>query len=81
MTFIWPKSAQAELRGIDRESAQQILMALTDYGRSGEGDVRALTGAWRGHFRLRVGDHRVIFTIKPDEITVVRVRHRSDVYR
>jgi hypothetical protein len=31
--------------------------------------------------RLRVGDFRVIFQAAPDEIAIVRVRHRSDVYR
>jgi mRNA-degrading endonuclease RelE of RelBE toxin-antitoxin system len=69
--FTWPESAQDELRAI----------ALTEYGDSGVGDVRTLTGEWQGHFRLRVGDYRVIFSIMKDEITVMRVRHRSEAYR
>ena len=81
MKFIWPESARAELRAIDREIASRILRALTEYGESGVADVKALTGEWRGQFRIRVGDYRVIFTIAPDEITIVRVRHRSDIYR
>jgi mRNA interferase RelE/StbE len=81
MNFIWPECARSELRGIDRESAMRILLALTRYGESGEGDIKALSGEWDGYFRLRVGDFRVIFQSAPDEMTVVRVRHRSDVYR
>ena len=54
---------------------------LTRYGKTGEGDIRALTGEWQGYFRLRVGDYRIIFFAAPEEITVLRVRHRSDVYR
>ena len=81
MKFTWPESAQAELRAIDREIAIRILHALTEYGESGAGDVKALAGQWHGHFRIRVGDYRVIFTIAPDEITIVRARHRSDIYR
>jgi mRNA interferase RelE/StbE len=80
MTFIWPESARAELRAIERETAIRILRALDRYGDSGEGDVRALTGQWQGYFRIRVGDYRVIFMVAPEEITIVRVRHRSDVY-
>jgi mRNA-degrading endonuclease RelE of RelBE toxin-antitoxin system len=34
-----------------------------------------------GRFRLRVGDYRLIFRMANDEITVIRVRHRSEVYR
>jgi hypothetical protein len=63
MKFIWPESARAELRAIDREFAIRILRARTEYGESG------------------VGDYRVIFTITPDEITIVRARHRSDICR
>jgi mRNA-degrading endonuclease RelE of RelBE toxin-antitoxin system len=80
MTFIWPESARAELRAIERETAIRILRALDRYGDSGEGDVRALTGQWQGYFRIRVGDYRVSFMVAPEEITIVRVRHRSDVY-
>jgi mRNA interferase RelE/StbE len=59
----------------------RILMALTRYGESGEGDIKALSGDWDGYFRLRVGDFRVIFQLAPESIVVVRVRHRSDVYQ
>ena len=81
MKFVWPESSRAELRAIDREAAVRILLALTQYGESGGGDVKALGGQWQGHFRLRVGDYRAIFAISPDEITIIRVRHRSEAYR
>lgn len=81
MTFIWPESARAELRAIDRETATRILRALTEYSESGAGNVKALTGRWQSYFRLRVGEYRVIFAIAPNEITIIRVRHRSDIYR
>jgi mRNA interferase RelE/StbE len=81
MRFLWPDSARAELRAIDRDTAVRILHGLTEYFESGRGDIKALTGEWQGCFRLRMGDYRVIVGIAPDEITVLRVRHRSDVYR
>jgi mRNA-degrading endonuclease RelE of RelBE toxin-antitoxin system len=81
MRFVWPESVRAELRGIDRESAMRRLIALTHYGESGVGDIKALSGEWDGYFRLRAGDFRVIFQITPDAILLVRVRHRSEVYR
>jgi len=59
----------------------RILVALTRYGESGEGDIKALSGEWDGTFRLRVGDFRVIFRLVPEEVTILRVRHRSEVYR
>jgi mRNA-degrading endonuclease RelE of RelBE toxin-antitoxin system len=81
MNFVWPESARSELRAIDREIAIRILNALARYGDSGQGDINALGGEWLGYARLRVGDYRIIFAAAPGEITIVRVRHRSDVYR
>jgi hypothetical protein len=46
MRFVWPEAVRSELRGIDRESAMRILLGLTRYGESGEGDVKALSGEW-----------------------------------
>ena len=40
MKFIWPESARAELRAVDREIAIRILHALTEYGESGAGDIK-----------------------------------------
>ena len=59
MRFIWPASARSELRAIGRETAVRILHSLTEYSRSGKGDLKALGGAWQGYFRLRVGDYRL----------------------
>ncbi len=81
MKFVWPESARAELRAIDRNAAVRILDALTRYVDYGIGDVKALTGEWQGFSRLRAGDYRVIFSATLREITISRVRHRSDIYR
>jgi mRNA interferase RelE/StbE len=45
--------------------------------------VKALTGDWRGHSRIRTGDYRVVFRVfsgPPERIVVVRVAHRKEVY-
>ena len=55
MKFTWPESARAELWAIDREIAIRIPHALTEYGESGAGDVKALADQWQGHFRIRIG--------------------------
>ena len=36
-----------------------------------------------GYLRVRVGDYRIIYTVKDDVllVTVVRLGHRRDVYR
>lgn len=42
--------------------------------------AKPLRGEWKGHYRIRMGDWRVIFRpVRPDVI-VVRIAHRSTVY-
>ena len=45
--------------------------------------VRTLTNAALGTYRVRVGDYRIVYDIEDDVLLVliVRVAHRSDVYR
>jgi hypothetical protein len=41
--FVWEPAARADLRHLDRETAMRILLALTRYAETGEGDVKHLT--------------------------------------
>lgn len=42
-----------------------------------------LEGDWKGKFKLRVGDYRVVYTVnrKEDYVMVHLVQHRRQVYR
>jgi mRNA-degrading endonuclease RelE of RelBE toxin-antitoxin system len=42
--------------------------------------VKALRGPWKDHFRIRMGDWRVIFKVIRPNVIVVHVAHRSTVY-
>ncbi len=78
---LWSPAARAELRAIDRETARQILQAIDRYLETGAGDVIKLQPP-RSEFRLRCGDHRVLFLhVEGNSIEVLRVRHRSKAYR
>lgn len=47
-----------------------------------EGDTKKLKG-YRGFYRLRVGEYRVIYTIKHDElrIAILSIGNRGDIYK
>lgn len=34
-----------------------------------------------GDYRFRIGDYRIVFDIKKDEIIIVAVGHRKDIYK
>jgi mRNA interferase RelE/StbE len=46
------------------------------------GDVKRLQGKKKPPlYRLRVGDYRIIFHFESEQITVLRVDNRGDVYK
>jgi len=78
---IWAPEGRADLRGIDRETAMQILSCIDRYLASRVGDVRSLKAPLTG-FRLRCGDYRVFFDPKGENaIEITGVRHRREAYR
>ena len=39
-----------------------------------------LKGSLRGHWKLRVGDHRLVFRVRSAEVWILAIMHRRDVY-
>jgi mRNA interferase RelE/StbE len=56
----------------------RINRRLTDFAKSGKGDVKRLRG--REGCRLRIGDWRVIFQEDDGSIVVLAVGHRREIY-
>lgn len=42
--------------------------------------AKPLRNEWKGHYRIRIGDWRVIFKVVRPNVIVVRVANRRDVY-
>jgi mRNA-degrading endonuclease RelE of RelBE toxin-antitoxin system len=76
----YPNVAE-EVRAIEQRAALNILTAIHRYAATGAGRVKPLDGEFEGLFRLRVGNHRVIFEETGDAITIHRIRDRRDAYR
>jgi mRNA interferase RelE/StbE len=75
-----------QLRKLDQRTQQEIVL-YCEKRLKGRIDPRgfghALTGQFRGMWRYRIGDYRLICEIKDRELTVLvfQVGHRREVYR
>jgi mRNA interferase RelE/StbE len=79
-SFLWEPAARADLRKLDRETAMRILLTLTRYGNTGEGDVKLLTDR-DGLYRLRVGKWRLFFDLdSPDTVRIYGIDNRGQAY-
>jgi mRNA interferase RelE/StbE len=75
-------AAARQLRKLDPPTARRIQGAIALLANDPRPPAsRPLTG--RPAWRVRVGDHRVIYTIEDDclVVVVVTIGHRRDVYR
>ena len=79
-SFLWEPAARSDLRKLDRETAMRILLTLTRYGNTGEGDIKMLTDR-DGLYRLRVGKWRLFFDLdSPNTVRVHGIDNRGQAY-
>jgi hypothetical protein len=70
-----------DVRGIEQQTAWQILKTLARYAKTGEGDTKQLQGVDPPLLRLRAQDHRIFFRDKGDHLEISRVLDRKEAYR
>ena len=84
-TLSFRRSAEKDLQRLDETIQGRVVQAVEGLASNPRPfGFRKLQGQRRGDaFRIRVGDHRVIYTVddKCKTVTVERVRHRREVYR
>ncbi len=76
--------AESDLSRLDAPIAQRVLKRLRWLAENFE-MIRPepLRGQWKGVFKLRVGDYRVLYTFDraKHKIIVHFIRHRREVYK
>jgi mRNA interferase RelE/StbE len=79
MRIITTKRFDKHLEKHDKKSKQRIANAIDKLP---EGDVLKMKGnKTLPLYRLRVGDYRIIFMMKNDLITLIKLDSRGDVYK
>ncbi|HZY92274.1 MAG TPA: type II toxin-antitoxin system RelE/ParE family toxin [Thermoplasmata archaeon] len=80
-SIIWSDSAVRALRKLDRTLAKRVFESVGELSSNPHRQLRRLAGS--PHYRLRVGDFRVIVGVEESrlEILVIKVGHRESVYR
>ena len=76
------RSAARELQRVAKRDHTRLVEAIDRLAETPHLGT-ALKGDFRGLRRLRIGDYRVIYEVRDDELIVliVRVAHRRDAYR
>jgi len=79
--LVYTLRAIKDIESLDPKIRNKIGKTLIRYREYPFRYARKLIDPKIGSYRFRVGDYRVIFDINNDEIIVLRVGHRKDIYR
>jgi len=73
------KNAYKTLSVYDKDTTKRIIDAINGIP---QGDIKQLQGEnYPSLYRLRVGKYRIIYHIEIDEILIVNIDTRGDVYK
>jgi mRNA interferase RelE/StbE len=75
------RRAIKDLNALDTRTRRRIVEKLNDMSADPTRYATRLTDTRVGTFRFRIGDWRVVFDLLDDEIIVLRIGHRSEIYR
>lgn len=74
-------SVEHDLKKLDRSLCGRLLTQLEKTLSADPGAGEPLRGEFRGLFRYRMGDYRVIYAKVPEGVLVLRIKHRREAYR
>lgn len=81
-------TARKYLQKITPHKKEQLLRSIKELNywlenkTYGYQDIKALKGEWAGHYRLRVGNTRIIFQVIHEEnlLKIINIGPRGDIY-
>ncbi|MBN1166033.1 MAG: type II toxin-antitoxin system RelE/ParE family toxin [Methanospirillaceae archaeon] len=77
----YKRSVLKDLKKIDKVSGERIIREI-EFKISVNPEIgEGFTGQFKGLYKLRIGDWRVIYSIHHESILVLRIGHRHSVYK
>jgi len=78
----WTEGATKDLERLDKPIARRILRRLAWFSKNFQSIVpEPLGGAFKGTFKLRIGDWRAVYTVEGKVIVIQFIGHRSEIYK
>jgi len=78
--LVYTQRAIKDIQKLDHHMKQRIGKTLLRYAKDPYKHSERLTDSKLGNYRFRIGDYRVIFDVEGNEIVVLRIGHRSEIY-
>ena len=81
LRLVYTERAARDIGALDPATRARIGHALRKLEHGTGRNSKRLTQPVLGTYRYRVGDYRVIFDITGSDLVILRIGHRSTIYR
>ncbi len=79
--LVYTRRAEKDIKNLDPAIKHKIGKAIMKLQKNPLEHSEKLIDPKIGTYRFRIGDYRVIFDIEGEDIVILRVGHRKDIYR
>ena len=79
MKYDFSNEATKRLMELDMNMAGRIIKGIM--GLPNKGDIKTLDGNFKGYYRLRIGDLRILYKVNNDVIFISSILPRGDSYK
>lgn len=79
--IVYKKSVERDLKKLPKSAAERILDQVEEELSKKADAYPVLKGPFAGLRKYRTGDYRVIFAILGEDVLILRIGHRREVYK
>jgi len=79
--LVYTRRAARDISKLQRSVKERIKRSLEKYAEDPFSHARKMADPTLGTYRFRIGEYRVIFDIEDDKLVILRLGHRSKIYR
>ena len=79
--ILYKSSVRRDLKNIEKSEVDRILSEIERVLSKNPRVGKPLTGKFKGLYRYRIGDYRVIYAVEGKSVWILKIGHRKKVYR
>ncbi|MCD5383908.1 type II toxin-antitoxin system RelE/ParE family toxin [candidate division WOR-3 bacterium] len=79
--ILYKSGVEKDIKQIEIRERKRIIQKIEAVLSQNPYKGKQLKGEYKGFWRIRVGDHRVVYRIIQKDVVIVAVGHRKEIYK
>jgi len=79
--ILYKSSVEKDFKGIEINQRKRIIKKIETVLSQDPHKGKQLKGEYKGFWRIRIGDYRVVYRIMQKDVVIIAVGHRKEIYK